>query len=871
MYQSIPAALPAEEEQRLAALSRYSIMDTPVDPLFDQLTTIGASLFHAPLCLITLIGKNRQFIKSSFGAEMREASRDDSFCGHLLLETETMVVLDATTDVRFARNPHVLGESHVRFYAGAPLLSSDGYKIGTFCIFDFVARTEFADSDRKSLSRFASLTSNLLEQRIVAMELAHSQEQLRVAAEHANEILESTLDSIVLFNHDWEITFQNENANRFTDARGDVLGRNLWRAFPEALGTPFERHLRRAARERVRIDFEDFYPGSNTWFKVSIHPATNGLVVFFRDVTAAHALQSATRLKEERYRLATPSLRDGIWDWEVQTGKAFFSASWQQILGLPAVEHFGDIAHWFDRFHPKDALRRDREGAILASGHDSDFEGEYRIAHADGTWHWMRSRGNIVRNQDGAIIRMTGSMSDITEYRCVDPLTGLHTRSCLLEHLEYRLDAESPRNKTFALIKIGMHHFKHINDSFGHREGDRILVEIARRLQETLAGNSIQDGFSPSGTNRIVAPADDFTSLSVVARMRGVVFAILLGGVRDVEDVVTYANLLQVILSAPVESEGQTLSVTARIGIVMCQRDYTSAERIVEDADVAMHQAKDAESETPIVFQADMRERTQRRLELESDLRSAVTEQQLLLHYQPKVILSTGQISGFEALVRWRHPTRGMISPAEFIPNAENNGLIVEIGQWTLEEAMRQLQSWTEAGIVTSSTNMAVNLSTRQFQDRTLLEAIRRVLEERSSVAANLTLEVTESALIGNMELAKQKLDALRGLGVRLDLDDFGTGYSSLHYLHRLPFHSLKIDQSFVRSLEESEESLAIARSIIQLGASLNMCVIAEGVETAQQRDRLIGLGCRYGQGYFFSKPLPAAQMEKLLRDRQNS
>jgi len=298
----------------------------------------------------------------------------------------------------------------------------------------------------------------------------------------------------------------------------------------------------------------------------------------------------------------------------------------------------------------------------------------------------------------------------------------------------------------------------------------------------------------------------------------------------------------------------------------MGDEGYSSPEKILEDADVAMHQAKESGKGVCVVFGAHMRERTRRRVQLERDLRSAVADNQLTLHYQPKVLLETGTILGFESLVRWIHPTRGMISPGELIPYAEESGLIVEIGHWTLRESIRQLMAWRSAGLVPTDLTMSVNLSTRQFEDINLVREIQNVLASEGAPAACLSLEVTESALFGNMAGAKEILDSLRHIGVSLDMDDFGTGYSSLSYLHRLPFNSLKIDQSFVRELEQSRESRAIAKSIIHLGESLDMVVIAEGVETVQQRDLLLDMGCLYGQGYLFSKPLPADAMAKLLK-----
>jgi EAL domain-containing protein (putative c-di-GMP-specific phosphodiesterase class I) len=286
----------------------------------------------------------------------------------------------------------------------------------------------------------------------------------------------------------------------------------------------------------------------------------------------------------------------------------------------------------------------------------------------------------------------------------------------------------------------------------------------------------------------------------------------------------------------------------------------------LEDAEVARTYAKASGNGKFAIFADAMRERTKDRMKLEEDLRLVLQRKQLILHYQPKVLLTTGETVGFEALVRWLHPERGMISPADFIPCAEESGLIVEMDRWTMREAVRQLKTWRDAGLVSSHVTMAVNLSAQQFEDDTLVEVVRNVLKEEDLPPTCLALELTESALVRNSGRAKEMLTQLRQLGVGLDLDDFGTGFSSLSYLHRFPFHTLKIDQSFVRDLHSSQESRAIAQSILQLGLSLNMDVVAEGIETTEQAKILMKLGCLYGQGYLYSRPISPLEIEASLR-----
>jgi diguanylate cyclase (GGDEF)-like protein/PAS domain S-box-containing protein len=658
------------------------------------------------------------------------------------------------------------------------------------------------------------------------------------------QILEATTDCVWMVNKKWEFIFLNTRAVATIAQGRDLLGMNLWEAFPGALGTQYETCFRQAVREKTTISFEAFSPDLGVLFEVHANPSGDDLAVFFRDITAQRAKETAMQKIEERYRLATLSTTEGIWDWDHLTDQVYYASRWNEIVGLPAVELIGTIMHWRERFHPKDLPRMFEDFEELQRNLCPEFQHEYRICHEDGSWHWILSRGTIVRDEDGKIVRMTGSISDITEKKSLDPLTGLHNRLSLLESLEHRIAKPLINHKTFAVLLICLDRFKHVKESFGPMCGDGVLIEIAKRLQSTLEG-------------------DD---LSVVARISGHEFVVLLERIGTVNDVVTYANLLQLLLERPIDYGGRHISLTTSIGIAMGDEGYALPEKMLEDAAIAMHQAEKVRAPKCIIFGTQMREHTRRRVQIETDLHAAVSSDQLLLHYQPKVELSTGRIVGFEALVRWLHPTLGMIPPHDFIPQAEESSVILEIGHWTEREAVHQLMQWRAAGLIADDVTMAVNLSTRQLEDPALIQVIESVLGNEHALPGCLTLEVTESALIGNFDHAREILSRLRRLGVGLDIDDFGTGYSSLSYLHYLPFHAIKIDRSFIHDLEASPESRVIVQAIIQLGESMNMKVIAEGIETAGQQDRLIQLGCLYGQGFFYSRPLDTKGMELFLR-----
>ncbi len=431
----------------------------------------------------------------------------------------------------------------------------------------------------------------------------------------------------------------------------------------------------------------------------------------------------------------------------------------------------------------------------------------------------------------------------------LDSLTGLHNRTSLLQHLQSRIDQGNDRFRNYAVLFIDVDFFKRINDSLGYSRGNAVLIELATRLELT-----VQDAKE-----------------SLVCRLGGDEFVVMVSDVASENDVVTYAALLKHILEWPIACNGQQVYISASIGVAFgAPGTYTQAEAVLEDADVAMYRAKQNGKAQSAVFSQNMRVAARHRLEIETDLRLALQGNQFALHYQPKVQIDGGQVLGFEALIRWFHPERGMISPGEFIPIAEETGLITSVGRWAAVEAIRQLAAWRKAGVVDQRVTMAVNISTRQFREHDLLEWFLGILRQADLPPEALVLEITESVLVEDAPAARNLLEQIVAVGIGLDLDDFGTGYSSLSYLHRFPFRSVKIDQSFVSRLSTDPESMKVLASIIALAGSLNMAVIAEGVETPEQAASLFAMGCFSAQGYLFSPPRSAVDLELLLRSGLN-
>lgn len=428
-----------------------------------------------------------------------------------------------------------------------------------------------------------------------------------------------------------------------------------------------------------------------------------------------------------------------------------------------------------------------------------------------------------------------------------DALTGLPNRSLFSEHLRIALErARQHEEYLFCVLFLDLDRFKNINDSLGHPCGDELLNLVARRLEGCIR------------------------QTDMVARFGGDEFAILLDAIENPSDAIRVAEKVQQAISAPFKLHNHDAVTTASIGIALSTSDYSEAEDMIRDADTAMYRAKDQGKARYQIFDTAMHTRAVTLLRLESDLRRALEREELCVYYQPIVSIASGELHGFEALVRWQHPERGIISPDQFIAVAEETGLILSLGLGVLREACNQLRTWQQRSLSDRSLTMSVNLSARQLSQADLIERVAEVLTESGIEPWQLKLEITESVVMENAELAAVTLARLRGLGVRLSIDDFGTGYSSLSYLNRFPVDILKIDRSFITRLNEGDENVEIVKTIVMLAGNLGMQVIAEGVETADQLEQLKLLKCQYGQGYFFSKPLAAPDADFfLLNGRQ--
>ena len=561
------------------------------------------------------------------------------------------------------------------------------------------------------------------------------------------------------------------------------------------------------------------------------------------------ALQDALRESEERYALAARGANDGLWDWNLKTGEIYFSPRWKEMIGCDEGSIGCRPEEWLSRVHADDRPRFEAALDEHRRGRTPQLECEHRILCEDGAYRWMLTRGLAVWDAAGEATRMAGSQTDITAAKVADPLTGLPNRLLFMDRLEQVIEQAKRRpDQVFAVLFLDVDRFKNVNDSLGHFIGDLLLQGIAARLRTGLRS-----------ADTVARLREDCS----VARLGGDEFAVLLHEIRQAGDAVAVAERIAAELRAPFLLNGYEVFATVSIGIAVSTIGYQRPDDLLRDADTAMYCAKEAGRARFEIFDVDMRRRAVTRLQVETDLRRAIERDELRLHYQPIVDLRTGHIAGFEGLVRWQHPLRGLLQPGEFIAVAEETGLIVPLGHWTLEQACRDAARWFRmdpAGPGLSrrpSLTMHLNFSGVQLMEANVIEEIERIVRQSwpDTRAFRLSFEITESTMMRNSKTISTLLARLRDLNIGLDIDDFGTGYSSLSQLQHLPVQTLKIDRSFVARLGQDEESLEIIRTIVALAHNLGMDVIAEGVETAPQLAHLKALHCEYAQGYYFARP----------------
>ena len=570
--------------------------------------------------------------------------------------------------------------------------------------------------------------------------------------------------------------------------------------------------------------------------------------------------EDALRESKERYSLAIRGANDGLWDWNLGTDEIYFSPRWKEMLGFRDDEIGNKPEEWFGRIHDDDIKRIRVAGLAHINGLNGHFEEEYRIRCKDGQFIWVLTRGLAVHDKNGKAYRMSGSLTNINLRKCTeqrlfhdafhDPLTNLPNRALFMDRLHRAVEnAKRYNDYQFAVLFMDLDRFKVINDSLGHSYGDDLLVAVGN-----LLASCIRSGDS-------------------VARIGGDEFVILLERIADISEALDIAERIQLGLKHSFKIKDRNLVISASIGIVLNNIQYEIPEDILRDADIAMYQAKMLGKACHSIFSPSMGKRAIARMELENDLRQAVTDpirrkKELYVVFQPIVSLETGMVDGFETLVRWNHPNRGPITPDEFIPIAEETGLIHSLGRWVLREACKQLQIW-QAQIKDAADSLplsvTVNVSGKQFSRPEIVAEIEGILAEFVIAPSTLSLEITESLMVDGQDSFHKILEEIRELGINIYVDDFGRGYSSLSYLQSFPVTTLKIDSLFTQWVGKDGGNSEIVHTIVKLARSLGMSVVAEGVETDIQLRKLADFQCQFVQGFYLSEPLDSVRAGELL------
>ena len=645
----------------------------------------------------------------------------------------------------------------------------------------------------------------------------------------------------------WRVTHVSERALQLLhQTREAMVGRAFWEVFPELIGTPFQQEIQRSTAEHMLLEREVYWEPLRRWLEVRASPiAGGGAAIQLHDVTTRRRAQDELGDREQRYRRIFEESRTPLFVMSqvgrfIEVNRAFedmFGRDRDMIVSR-SLDELGADAQSVERLLTPLA----EEGAV------TDVEvtlraGDGRELTCAVTANAQTADGTVYQGSFRDITAQKQSEAQLVRSALQDPLTGLPNRHVFLDRLERLLkQAQRREDYRFAVVFLDLDNFKLINDTHGHVFGDQLLIGVARRLEASLRQGD------------------------TVARMGGDEFAVLLDDVGDSPKVTWVVDRIQAELAEPFLLAGRTTHTTASIGIALTTGAYEHSEDLLRDADEAMYRAKASGRNSYIIFDAGMHERAIAQRQLEHDLRVALEQRQLFIEYHPVVELNSGTITGLEALLRWSHPTRGVLMPEDFVPLAEQTGLMVEIGWWVLTEACRQLYAWQldypqAAGRLT----LSVNLSAKQFVHPQLIDRIDAILEETRLEPQHLQLDLTETIIMRNGDLAARLLTTLRERGIKICIDDFGTGFSSIRQLREFPISTLKIDRSFVRFLSETTGSREIVQSILAIGRSLSLDAVAEGVETPEQLDQLRQLGARFAQGYLFSMPLDARAAGRLL------
>ncbi len=853
------AELEARNRQETAIAELGQAALTGVDPLIllgqvCALVELTLGVGHCRALEITSTG--RMPVRAALGANQtfvncrRDEDEDESIGMVTLLADGPVIFSNLDEETRFKG-------THLRNYHGVRSgicvkIRMQHAPFGVLLAYSNDERT-FTDYEIAFLRSCANIAGEAIMRN-------RAEQALRTSDARLRQLIASTLDAVITVDRMMNVIEWNRQAEEtFGIAARDTIGLPLRTSLfrhddLETLRYVLNRYRHGRPSRLIRQRYETTVRRANGEefpAEVTLAPAGNGseltFTAFIRDISAPRRAQEALEQREKRFRTIVEKSWSGVVLLDANMNFAFAGSSTQHLIGYDEQEMIG--RHFFDFVHPRDAIEARQAFANILESPNLEAQGELRFRHKNGSWIWLEGFGQnlLAEPSVGAIVVNYRDVSQRKEtekqleYRAYyDSLTGLPNRLLFRDRLVNSL-AHAHRNRVgLAVMYLDVDHFKLVNDGLGHSFGDMLLADVARRLQGSLRASD------------------------TISRIGGDEFSILLPEVTNAEAVAGVARKVLDSLAQPFNVNGHDLFVTASIGISCYPADGDDVETLLKCADAAMYRAKELGRNQAQLFTASMNERYVRRLALEQHLHHAIERDQLELWYQPIWDRARRRIVSVEALLRWRDPNRGLVQPGEFIPLAEETGLIVPIGEWALRTACVQLRRWHDEGL--PGLRMAVNISAVQLQQRGLVETVRAALEAASLAPSMLQLEITESAAMQSFELTKNVLQELRAMGVGVSVDDFGTGQSSLIYLKHFPIDVVKIDKEFLREVTTNETAAAIVSYVINLAHTLQLKVVAEGVETEEQYTFLKHYGCDLIQGYLFSPALPAHEVFPFLQ-----
>ncbi len=843
--------LPQDEVERLRNLCSYNILDTPPEERFERLVRLVCTLLAVPAATVTFVDADRQWFKARRGVDAPETPRDVAFCAHTILAGETLVVQDATRDARFADSPLVTDDG-IRFYAGAPIRTRAGSAIGVLCAIDFAPRA-LPEPACRVLEELAEVAADALALRRAIEDL-----ETTIAAERdvtrRLERSEARLESFLETASDW--LWETDEVDRFTfhsgaaDANTSPIGKTPWtfrHVDPEA--SHWRRHRARLARHEPFRGFRYAAPGpagERRHYEISGAPFCDDDGRFLgyrgcgRDVTAEVEALAQTRALARRLQALEDSNVVGVM---AGAGETILRANdeFLRIVDRPREQLERGELSWRaltpDELHAEDEAARVQ---LTRSRRVAPYEKRFR--RPDGSDVPVRVTAILVEPEGFAwealvedITERKASEAKLLDLAYRDTLTGLANRRAFTEQLVDIVNANGGAGG--ALIFVDLDHFKDVNDALGHDAGDALLCAIGDRLSACVRRED------------------------VVARLGGDEFAVVLNGERDRDEVRAVARRMLDALERPLPFGDGEIHPGGSLGITCFPQDAQAVDELLKNADVALYRAKDAGRRGFRFFDRRMRDEVVARVELAADLRRALTRDEFAVVFQPVVALESGRPRGFEALLRW--PGHGEVAPDAFLAVAEDAGLLADIGAVVLDRALAWLARWRDRD--GEQLVVAVNVAAAQLMDHGFARFVLAKLAAYGVRADELEVEVTEDVLLIDNGQIRRTLASLQKAGVSIALDDFGTGFASLTHLKRLPVDILKIDKSFVAGVDSDAENAVIARAIVNLAHSLQLQVVAEGIETEAQRGALRLLGCDFGQGYLVARPMAGERLADFL------